>query len=322
MASFEKINYLLRPSKQVERKLIIEALQKLSKGGYFLQDYTYFGLGSVYFADFILFHKYLLIDKMICAENSKIPKRMEFNKPYNFIDLHMKSVTDVIPTLDRDKKYLVWLDYDFILDQEKLNDIRGCLHVLAPGSFLLITVTADPIKLQSYIDPVESKTLDESQKQEKIRTSINEILAPYLGKDINLADLSKKNLPVLYATAIRNYIDSCLSSRTGLKFFQLFNFVYADNMQMFSFGGIIDNENMHERISESRVYDLSFITDEIKPIVISVPPLTIREKNWLEKYVVNNSSNPQELEFELDKDFVETFVKYYRHYPVYYETLV
>jgi hypothetical protein len=87
MASFEKINYLLRPSKQVERKLIIEALPRLSKADYFLNEYTYLGLGSVYYADFILFHKYLFIDDMICAEEDAIPKRMDFNKPYEFIRL-------------------------------------------------------------------------------------------------------------------------------------------------------------------------------------------------------------------------------------------
>ena len=41
--SFEKFNYLLRPSKQIERKMIIEALQRLAglNAGYDLADYRY-----------------------------------------------------------------------------------------------------------------------------------------------------------------------------------------------------------------------------------------------------------------------------------------
>ena len=69
--SYEKFNYLLRPSKQVERKLFIEALHRLRAAGYPIYEYTYLGLGSVFYADFILFHKYLYIDKMICAEQTK-----------------------------------------------------------------------------------------------------------------------------------------------------------------------------------------------------------------------------------------------------------
>jgi hypothetical protein len=66
--SFEKFNYLLRPSKQVERKIFLEVLNRLRDTGLGLSGFTYFGLGSVYYADFILFHKYLYINDMICVE--------------------------------------------------------------------------------------------------------------------------------------------------------------------------------------------------------------------------------------------------------------
>ena len=61
--SFEKFNYLLRPSKQVERKLLIETMHHLAASGYPIYKYTYVGLGSIYYADFMLFHKYLYINK-------------------------------------------------------------------------------------------------------------------------------------------------------------------------------------------------------------------------------------------------------------------
>ena len=82
-ASFTRFNYLVRPSKQVERKLFIEAFHRLAVGGFAWSDYIYVGLGSVYFADFILFHKYLYINRMICVEAESIPKRMRFNRPFD-----------------------------------------------------------------------------------------------------------------------------------------------------------------------------------------------------------------------------------------------
>jgi len=108
--------------------------------GYDVAKYTYLGFGSVFYADCLLLHKYLMIDDMICVEASDIPERMKFNKPYDFIKLKMGVIAEHIPGLDRESKYLVWLDYDTGLSDEKLEDIRGLLGMLAPGSILLITV--------------------------------------------------------------------------------------------------------------------------------------------------------------------------------------
>ncbi|HXQ33998.1 MAG TPA: O-methyltransferase [Anaerolineales bacterium] len=322
MASFDKINYLLRPSKQVERKLLIEALQKLSRGGYFIQDYTYLGLGSIYYADFILFHKYLSINNMICVEKEDIPKRMGFNKPYEFITLKMSPVSDIIPTLNRESPYFIWLDYDSALDRNKLDDIRSCIRIMSPGSVFLVTLAADPVQLNDLLSYEDTKDIDESQKQLKKCGILSDLIGAHLGRQVNVGDITRRKLPLTYATAVRNYINTCLDTRPETRFYQLFNFVYADNMQMMSFGGIIDNDNSSAKIDKSGVYELDFITLDAKPIVISAPPLTIREKSWLEKHMVMNPNPPLELEFEIEKDFIDVFLKYYRHYPVYYETLV
>jgi len=91
VSSYEKVNYLLRLRKQIERKIIIEMLQKLSKEIQ-VDKYHYIGFGSVYFADFILFHKYLHINDMTSLERDrKKRKRFGFNLPYKFITLEMKS---------------------------------------------------------------------------------------------------------------------------------------------------------------------------------------------------------------------------------------
>ena len=55
--SFDKVNYSLRPAKQVERKVLVELLHQVSTAmpGYDVRNYTYVGFGSVYYTDFILF---------------------------------------------------------------------------------------------------------------------------------------------------------------------------------------------------------------------------------------------------------------------------
>jgi len=329
MASFEKIDYLLRPSKQVERKLIIEALQKLSKAGYYIHDYTYLGLGSIYYADFILFHKYLLIDRMICAEIDPIPNRMEFNKPFDFIELEMKSAGEIIPILDRTKQYLVWLDYDSTIDKDVFSDIRSCVHVLAPGGIFLISVVSDLRRLINLLDPSEAKELTEEQKKEKLVPVLNELLGIHYGQEISLRDLSTNKLPKVIAKSLQNFINSCLDTRDGIDFFQIFNFRYSDNIQMLTIGGIIDSSNSRENIEQSGIYNLHFVSRESEPILISVPPLTIREKIWLEKnltsiekHLTDNNCLPNNMAFEIEIKLVKNFIKYYRHYPLYYETLL
>src|SRR6266705_1749936 len=190
--SFEKFNYLLRPSKQVERKLLIETMHHLSAAsGYPIYSYTYLGLGSIYYADFMLFHKYLYIKKMTCVESSKIPNRMKFNKPFKFIKLQMKPVSEVISQLGPKTRYLVWLDYDTPLSLAKLADLDGFSQVLAPGSVLLVTVDAESRHFMEAEDGPEDKT------EAGLVLFLNENFGHLLIDDIKEADLSKNDFPRL-----------------------------------------------------------------------------------------------------------------------------
>src|SRR5215216_3021695 len=119
--SYKKVFYDLRPGKQIERRMLLDTLQLLSNGGFRIADYQYTGFGSIYFVDFVLFHKYLGITKLLSLEHDRTAaKRARFNKPYDIIQLEIKSAFDAIPTLDRDLKHLVWLDYDFGLEDSVL----------------------------------------------------------------------------------------------------------------------------------------------------------------------------------------------------------
>lgn len=324
MASYEKLNYFLRPSKQVERKLFIEALQRLSKAGYYVTDYTYLGLGSVYFADFILVHKYLLIDNMVCAEHTEIPKRMRFNKPYDFIKVEMAPVNKVLNDerlINRTKPHVVWLDYDFSLNDSILDDIRDTVHVLAPGSVFLVTVTADPKALANALDEKVRQNITDIQRRDLLVAFLNNQFGTYLLKPVVRADLSYNRLPLLMIDVLQEHLKQAFNSRPSLKFYQLFNFKYADGVQMLSLGGLIDNDDAGQKLTDAGIYDLDFIETGKKPIEISVPPLTMREKDWLDQHMVRNSEPPV-LDFELGNDLLKNYIKYYRHYPVYNESLI
>ena len=66
MSSYEQINYSLRPAKQIERKMLIEAFRNLTEFGD-IGSYRYIGFGSIYFSDFNQVHKSLGIT--VCVKD-------------------------------------------------------------------------------------------------------------------------------------------------------------------------------------------------------------------------------------------------------------
>lgn len=314
--SYLKVNYLMRPSKQLERKLFVEVLHRLGHEGYPICDYTYLGLGSVYYADFIMLYKYLYIDKMICVEAGPIPKRMEFNLPFDSVKLEMQKVSAVIPKLDRNARYIVWLDYDTPLDKNVLEDVRSLIYVLAPGSVFLVTVDAEP-RLDEELDERETK----ADRERRAVGAVTDALASYYPGTITSKVMTRFELPRFYATVLRTLCADEMTKRSDCLFLQLFNFRYSDTAQMLSIGGLIDKKSEITKIRASKVCRLPFVNQDAEPLRISVPPLTVREKQYLDKNLAPNLK-ARNLPFELEDEMLESFRRYYRHYPTYFETLV
>ncbi len=315
--SFEKFNYLLRPSKQVERKLLIETFHRLNRAKFRISDYTYVGLGSVYFVDFVLFHRYLYIDNMICVEQEEIPERMEFNRPYKFIELQMMSLAEFIPLLKEDQTYLVWLDYDSSLHPEILNDIDGLVQILAPDSILLITVDARPRLPESDDSPMWS----DNERTKRVRRFYKEHFERYAGKTIDARNLGQKEFPTLLASLIREKIAESMRGRPNCEFNQLFNFLYEDNAPMLTIGGLIQAKGQTERLWNGCLKGLGFLSREAVPIEISVPPLTERERQWIDKHL-GGARRSKKVPFELEPIMLKAYQKFARHYPSYHEAVV
>ena len=132
--SFASVFYDLRPAKQVERRMIVDVFQALAEQGLPLRDYRYVGMGSIYFADFILFHRYLGIGRLLSAEIDKgSERRVKFNRPYRCVEIRMEEIGLTIPILDRDEKHILWLDYDGPLIESMIQDLILGAQRLAPG---------------------------------------------------------------------------------------------------------------------------------------------------------------------------------------------
>lgn len=317
LRSFEKFNYALRPSKQVERKLLIETFHRLGQANYNIARYTYLGLGSVYFVDFVLLHKYLYIDDMICVEREKIPKRMEFNRPYQFIKIEMRQIAEVIPFLDATRRYLVWLDYDSSLTPEILDDIDGFVQSLKLGSILVITVDARA----QLPEEEDTPSLSEDDRYAEVYKFYRQHFEKYAGGPIQAADLGEKSFPELLARMIRAKIAESMRGRPDCEFNQLFNFLYADNAPMLTIGGLIERDGRADHLWDGCLKGLEYLTRGEVPVEITVPPLTERERQWIDGKL-DKSAGSTGLPFELEPIMVKAYRRFARHYPSYHEAVV
>lgn len=308
--SFEKFSYLLRPSKQVERKLMIEALHWLSAGGFHFREYRYLGLGSVYYADFLLFHRYLYLHKMTCVEAAPIPRRMEFNRPLKCIELKMGLLSEYLPQLRREEKHFAWLDYDSGVSFEMLADVAGIVQVVAEESIVVITADARP-KLPDSLSG-EWDDLNESGRAKRLLAHYREVLGPGIAPGM----LSKAEFPGLVAKTLRSRLEGAARAR-GLLFFHLFNFSYADGAPMISVGGILGDKVTREKLKRSGILKWPFLGGSDLPLSISVPQLTHRERTWLEQNMPGKGSGA----FELEDAELKNFKKFARYYPNYVEAI-
>lgn len=316
--SFDRIDYRLRPSKQTERKLVIETLHRLGKVGYDVSAYRYVGLGSVYFVDFLMFHKYLFIDEMLCIEKADIRWRMELNKPYDFIELVMDRASAVVGTLDGARSHLVWLDYDSRLGGPIIDDVVLYLGSLAPGSVFIITVKVEAPRPSI---PFEDSSCRDARLSRELERHRN-IYSRYFPRQMELSDIAPESLPTTIAQVLRSLIDREMGRRRRLAFHQLFSVVYSDGTQMLTIGGLIDRPEASTVLSESGIFDSPFANSDrsAPPRDISMPLLTPREKSWLDQ----NFQRPvaPRTNLGLDANDLENYRSFHRHYPTFLESIL
>jgi len=311
--SYEKINYAVRPAKNIERRMLCEALRRLVEFGR-LETYRYIGFGSTFFTDFSLFHKSLGITNNLSIERDEENRaRFEFNKPYKCIKIEFGNSNSVIPTLDWEAKTIIWLDYDYKLDQSVLTDVASFCSKAIPGSVIIVTVDARPsIDIDQRLEELRSKVGEDKVPPE---LSSKPQAAAQMLADWGTADFSRK--------IIHNEIEATIKDRNGLKeagnklqYKQLFNFHYADGAKMLTVGGIIYDQGQKRKLARCGFKQFEFVKTGIDPFTIEVPSLTLREIHHLDKQLPCEDLATVDTRSIPDKD-VELFARVYRYFPAF-----
>lgn len=318
MASFEAINYSLRPNKCVERKIIFETLQGLSSSFDFTK-YQYLGMGSMWFVDFILAHKNLGIEDLVSFELEEHSPRAVFNRPYKNITVFPGPVSDGIETIDWAKPAVVWLDYDCGPENSAVfDDSATVASKINPGSILMVTVNAHMGRV-----PNKNAEGDSLTRHQGLETLLGDA-APSVEefKHINL-----NNYHNVLATCLTRHIERAhRRSGRGGKYISFLNYYYKDNAPMITVGGMFVDEASEELLKANRCYlGSKYIGPGLYPI--QVPPLTHRERISLDALLpnaqnLNEGDILEKLGFRLPQSQLDDYAKFYKLYPSYGEVVL
>jgi hypothetical protein len=108
------IAYDIRPSKQLERRLILDLLLVALGLGLPVPECTYVGMGGFKFFDFIMFNRYIGLKKLVSIEHDQaILERCHFNKPFEHLEVFSGELTEFIDDFSDKSPHIVWFDYDW-----------------------------------------------------------------------------------------------------------------------------------------------------------------------------------------------------------------
>lgn len=325
MPSYERINYMLRPNKSVERKMVCEVLSRISAVRN-VSMFQYIGFGSTYFADFSLFHRNLGITQMISIEGEgRAKNRCEFNKPFACIDLRMGESSDILPNLDfNTKDSIVWLDYDGIISDTVFSDINTVVTAIRPDSFFMLSLNAEFILLKQEAESDIKQYLIDMIGEERFPNQ-------FLDNEIT----SKIYLNILYHCIIEE-IRTVVQKRNGMEdyeltFHQVVYFVYKDGARMMTIGGFLfkkDEEN--ERMDKMAIHQLPYYRNSMEPFNIKCPVLSLKEiqalNSFLPREIIMDKKGEIKDEdlnnFPVENKDIKQYSFLYRYYPNFAETLL
>ena len=310
VASYQKINYALRPAKATERKMIVEALTRL-RAFFTLESYRYIGFGSPYFTDFSLIHRSVGIQDMVCMEKKESDKeRFEFNRPFRCIDLKFGTSNKILPALDwEDRPTVLWLDYDDRMDAAKLADLYVACASLAPGSFLVVSLRScaddfgqDPISRWQELSEATGVVLPGDSRQDTTSVSFGRLLWRIIDSQIRRV-LSNRS------AGLRNELQ--------LEYKQVLHFEYRDGVKMLTVGGVIHRKNQRLHFAQCDFGSLPFCRTGDDVCRIRTPLLTFKELRALGEYL----PGPLPPLPAMPPKEVKAYVEHYRYFPNYIEAV-
>ena len=226
-SSAKVVSYDLRPSKQIERKLMLDSFSAAMESGFPISEYRYVGMGGIRFYDFILMHKFLGIEKMTSLEHDrKVMQRVMYNVPYQFIEVVNTNVHTFITEDTFSGNTIYWMDYDNSINSNITRDIASLAPKVKQRDFIFFTVCGEPPK---RLQPKSTQYRLEDMKE------IFGDLATVFSRE----DMENENFPTTVLKLLRAAFTNVFVVRREGEFHPFFQVSYKDGLEMLTYGGYL-----------------------------------------------------------------------------------
>ena len=313
VASFDTVNFGLRPSKSIQRQIVFGGI-RLLLGHLDVREAVYVGLGSIWFVDFVMAHKILSINDMVSIEENDVGYlRARYNSPFATVDVRRGSSSEVLPGLCADtsvnaRPWVLWLDYDRRFDEDASDDVRLIVENAPENSIMLTTFNAAEVKYGAA-----------NERPDRLRELFEGVVPANLSKNQCKDDKMQRTLADL---AIKSMKAIAVEARRPGGFVPAFRIVYRDTAPMVTVGGVLPSESNRRR-AESRIKESDW---RCRPEAsITAPHLTIREAMALQSMLPDPQGLTRgvvkALGFDLEEDQIRVYEQYYREYPWFAEVV-
>lgn len=310
------ISYDLRPTKQTERRILLEVLRAASKYGDLLKNYRYVGMGANRFYDFLLTHKYLGVSEMTSLEHDKkMFQRANFNCPYGFINVLNKTTSDFIADDEFNKSSIVWFDYDGGLSDTVVEDISAIGGKLPVGGFFFVTTYGG-------LPPA----VERAPAAERLAW-VEDILGG-AAAGVNVAETEKATAHIaIFKTLLTAFKTSFAYRKDGV-FVPLLCVKYSDSKPMVTVGGGFFEASVVDGIRDDVQASLPFLKVKTENLYeIKSLHLTEKERGLFDLAVTSQGYNARSIQVQLEtfgfdgEDF-DAYRELVRFHPRYVEAIV
>jgi hypothetical protein len=307
------IPYEIRPSKQVERRLVMETISLSQYAGVDVSKLPFVGMGGTKYIDFTLAHKMLGVKRFTSIEHDEtLWARCDFNKPFNSINLFEGPAADFLAEVGFPEPAIVWFDLEKMASKDARDDIVGAATSIKPGSFLFVTATAEM--------PEELLNLKMIQRLANLKARF-EPLADRLQEGW----MNKKDFHLASARLAKAFCSYGFGGRSDGTFFPLVYLSYRDSNWMTTVGGYFGPGDVGRKIIKIVRHRHKFLLgSEELPFVLEQFNITDIERILFDRAMTENprkrKSKKQLKELGFRSSIVAQYVDLARFIPRFVET--
>jgi hypothetical protein len=241
------IPYEIRPSKQVERRLVMETILLAREAGLKTRAMPFVGMGGVRFIDFLLAHKILGTDTFVTLEHDEtLWNRCELNRPFESIDLYKGSASDFLNERGFREPSIVWFDLEKMASKDARDDVVSAATSVKPGSFLFVTATAEM-----------PRHFTECKSMDRRLVAVKEEFYPLAGQ-LPVEWVQKNEFFRTSAFLAMAFLRFGFNGRSDGHFSPLVNIAYRDSNWMVTVGGFFGEQAVAEAIQKKVLETMPF----------------------------------------------------------------